>query len=465
MAPNTELPVRSQLTGIFLVAIAVGAGVVMLGLWALPLTVAVIGIFLFLRDYNLAFLCCLLFLPVIGEPTSLDPVRENIWAVAAGVALVSWLVNAIRGEIPVTIPRMFVLVLLAWGASLIDSHSLEKLPEFFRQNLVRGIWEGFLTAGTFLLALSYVRNVRHLETAMMAIVVSGLVYGFTIPFLSSGFEIDFGEVVRRSGLFVDVGPASTYMMVCTIFAVYLAPNSPGRRTFFLYMCAGYFLYTQLLTNSKTAMIAIVLIVCLAPMCDGNIRKTALRAALVPVLVAASLPFLPAHIYNSILQALVSLFIDPHQAVAGQAATLSTRIEHARIGFELATEYPLFGMGFGKQPAVTPLPLHVTYVAVLVETGIVGLLLYLGLIIDSLRYGLRALAVLRSQPDDRLYLMTKALILSMIACLVIMSTQPWQGQEYRLVWLFMGMLFAVRAMPAVEDEVPANSRLEPREARG
>jgi hypothetical protein len=78
------------------------------------------------------------------------------------------------------------------------------------------------------------------------------------------------------------------------------------------------------------------------------------------------------------------------------SSLGIRFQQFVIGLELFVQYPIFGIGGANFAYVAtkyglpyPMPLHNTYIALLAETGLPGLVLYLATLVIVLRYGWRA----------------------------------------------------------------------------
>jgi O-antigen ligase len=122
-------------------------------------------------------------------------------------------------------------------------------------------------------------------------------------------------------------------------------------------------------------------------------------------------------------------------------TIASRIVHA---------HPLFGVGFGQFPQVsvhyvlqpgmleyiglvveTHIVVHNLYLALWVEGGIVGLLLFIGVIVGSLRCGWRAMKRFDALGDAEMASLARAAILALVGLLVasfflsdIESAQLW-----------------------------------------
>ncbi|HHH44414.1 MAG TPA: hypothetical protein ENK49_09770 [Gammaproteobacteria bacterium] len=366
--------------------------------------------------------------------------REFAWPVICIILGLDWLrqplISPSRVVFHPGITLVYLLILVAWVLSLVGSIPTATLVSPDQKAIIdQRVTEAFLTSTIILASMTAAADPRRLELFFRIVVVSAIPYAITTFFMGAEIE-EWGEVVRRAGIFVDVGPASTYMIFAMILAVVFIRR--GEHALFYSGCIFLFLATMVPTNSKTAMIVIAMLLVIDPIIDGKWKQAGATAVIGPLVVLALVPLLPSTIYNSLVQAMTSLFIDPYAAVAGQGGTFAERIKHFWMGLDLASQYPLFGFGLMKHIAVLPV-LHVTYIAVLAETGIVGFSLYLAMIIVVLRTGFRALKAFSRSGDRQSYLAMKALLLSFIATLIIMTTQPWHGQEDRLFWLLAGWI--------------------------
>ena len=423
-----------------------------LGLWALvALSVCLLVLKLIpaLRTSFLLFLCVLPSLGEVGQ----HAIRPHVWLPFYAILVVSWLYHVVTRPKriyfngPLTVG--YLAFLLVCTLSLIGSYDLG--PESVGQDLLggpyRAVWESLLVSGLGVLSMSAFETRQQMERVFWVIILSCLLIYVPSLFLTE-IEIEAdGQIGRFPGLFSDAHPAATYMLFCAILATSLLKNASGRSRTILLLATFVFLGTNYLTASKTLFVTIPIVFLFSVFLEKGLKKMLRYGLLLTISVVAIFPFLPVSIQNPLQQIFVSFFLDYRQVVAGQGAGTSTfvaRIEHWQAGFDLLTrDLSFLGVGFGKSTSAIKPPVlyHVYYVLILAETGIIGLFIFLGIILMTLLTAFRSLRYYQRIQDAAMYSLTKGLILSFVALLIIFTAQPGPLEGARLFWVLVGLIGA------------------------
>ncbi len=127
----------------------------------------------------------------------------------------------------------------------------------------------------------------------------------------------------------------------------------------------------------------------------------------------------------------------------------------RVGFEVVKDKPILGAGFGnyiyEAPRhlfeagyvrrsdliiVTPLPAHNMYLHVLVDSGVVGLALFMVILTVPIVAATRAVRRFEAQGDRRMELLGRVYVAGMIGLLA--ADVFLSGQYDRILWLLLGL---------------------------
>ena len=401
-----------------------------------------------LRTSFLVFLCVLPSFGELGEHT----IQPNVWIPFYAVLVSSWLYHVatrpqqIHFNGPLTVG--YLAFLLTCILSLIGSYDLgpESIGKDFLNSPYRGVWEALLLSGLGIFSMSAFETERQLEKIFWVIILSSLLV-YVPSFFITGQEIEpDGQISRRAGLFTDAHMGASYMLFATILAISLLKNASGRVRALLLLAIGVFLSTHYLTVVKTVLVTMLIVFLFSIFVDKGLKKMVSYGVLLLLGAAAVYPLLPAFLQGAFQQIVVSLFVDYTQPVArhGGFSTFAPRVEHWLIGFDLLTkDLSLIGVGIGKHTsALRPFVLlHVYYVQILAETGILGLLIFLSVIFITLFIAFRSLFYYRRMKNHKMEALVKGMILSFLATLIIFTSVPGGIQEHRLFWVLVGLIGA------------------------
>jgi O-antigen ligase len=153
----------------------------------------------------------------------------------------------------------------------------------------------------------------------------------------------------------------------------------------------------------------------------------------------SLPFLPEG---------VTRIFDPRNYLSSQSVSVSERFKLWDAAFRAFLENPITGFGFGDNRGIfefynnpwTPglLTVHSTYLQVLIETGIVGLLILLFFFYCLLRMFWRAARLYHKQGDAVGWNLSIAVLISLVAFLVMGAIAfDFMRIGFKNMWFLIG----------------------------
>lgn len=355
------------------------------------------------------------------------------------------------------------------------------LSYFYSVNPILSLWKGFEVFASVLVFTFFVTRVRTIVDVenilntlwliLLVLVVSALVGGVYEP--SMAFVRQLGGLGGRFafeywGVFPQIHPNSLSQWGALLGAVgicyALSTNRPGDRLSALFV-SGLGLAALLLAHSRTSLIALV--VALAVVFIAGKRKT---LGLGLALLAAILMSIP-QIYETV----------EGYVVRGQTQqafkSLSGRTEYWPIVLDVYSQSPIIGHGYyaGHRQYVSDgrvllssSSVDNTYLEVLVDLGIVGLLFIVGAI---LAVGLNLLrwkaGTVPEIPENR----WNAMRLSMLSLFVIVMVRSFTGPTFQVLHpnliLFLALALtssigahAVRYLPRKLATGPARDALRP-----
>lgn len=220
---------------------------------------------------------------------------------------------------------------------------------------------------------------------------------FPVVYTSVGYAVGSppvevkGELTRVVGTFAQSNGFGRYLMLIIIVGVAVYPHVRGWLkagfTALLALCGVFLILTSTLTAIVGTVIGLVVV-------GLRQSKVVLVGALVAAMVAAATP--------PVSERITSLTTGYSTSTASRANTLDWRLDYWSEILPLAKENPLTGIGFGmteEHTAEAKQP-HNDYIRAFVETGIVGLLAYLGLLIVMIQTGLLAVRLAPAGSLDR-----------------------------------------------------------------
>jgi len=270
-------------------------------------------------------------------------------------------------------------------------------------------WSEVTTAVALTLLLA--RTERQVRLVAWALIVAGLAeallgsaqWAFAAGSLGPG-----GTSVRVFGTFGQPNPFGGYLNFAAPLAISLALF--GRDTRERWVAAGasvILLLAQGLANSRGALIGLVVAVVVIAVLGWRRERLAIVAAVfgVPLaLIAWFGQLIPQHLQNAVLNQVringLTLSCAPNTGVNDANFSTIERLAHWVAGLRMFLAHPILGVGAGNynnayaQYAVAcwPEPLghaHNYYINVAAETGILGLVTFLGLVAAALYLGWRA----------------------------------------------------------------------------
>lgn len=299
-------------------------------------------------------------------------------------------------------------------------------------------------------------TVARLEALVIALVVAGFVTAITVlaetalgvRFVSTSdaaATAAFQGQARSAGM-SDYNPttAAHMLLATTILAGMLAIGHHRYRAFagLTFLVGVPALVTTL---ARSAIIALVLV---ALLFAWNHRRHRLAPfVLLCSFVAAilALPLLPDAFWER-MASVLNIEMD---------RTLLRRVSYNLIGLDLFFQNPFFGIGPGNFPEYyagneyrwfpgrepVPRQLHNSYLEVATETGLIGLILFLGVMLSALRRGFQAAA----SADKRVSGLAAACSYAFAAFLVASFFMP--NQDTKFMWILPGLCIAAwRVMP-------------------
>jgi O-antigen ligase len=396
----------------------------------LPVVLAVgIGLLatlsLALARYHAAVVLGVLLLAAVRiEPAPADVVFGVV--IAAALATGRFSLERVPLSVMLLVSVFLALNLLA-SVEVIDA---ARAIEYFAITLYLGIF-GIWLAG-------YVRSVRRARLILVAYLVAAVVSAaaaclalFT-PLPGGGAFVD-GP--RAQGLFKDPNVFGPFLVPA---ALILMEETVAPRLLRLRLATKLFLLSVvavgvLFSFSRAAWLnlavgAMVLLVVLALRRGGGRR--AMTLFIVLLLAAAALfAAVSATSTAGFLQERASFQVYDAQRFGAQVS-----------GLDLATQYPL-GIGPGQFERVSELSAHSTYVRALAEEGLLGMLVFLGLMLVTLGFAARSAALGR----DTYGIGSAALLAAwcgLLANSLFIDTLHW-----RHLWLLAALIWAGAALGA------------------
>jgi O-antigen ligase len=346
-------------------------------------------------------------------------IREQPVTCACAVGLVVW-----------------ALVSIAWAADPATA-----LSTAFR--LGQGVVVVFVIAGC-------ATDRRALRFLMMAFVAGATLSGL-LGLLGVGGAVvadASGAVTTRlGGGLGDPNYLAAVLVPALVFALALGRTSARRRDQVALLLAALVMLLALVrTDSRGGLVALVATLVATAVAGGPLRRPLLGAATAALVVGAVVFVFFAS--SSSLSRLTS-------ASDGGAG----RTELWSVAGDVVRAHPILGVGSGNFPVVEATyaartdanltkpyleltegeVVHNTYLHVLAELGIVGLLLLATVIVGAIAAGHRACRILRDRGDAEGEVLTRALVLGAIGMFVafVFLTAQYDKQ----LWIVIGFLLA------------------------
>jgi putative inorganic carbon (HCO3(-)) transporter len=264
---------------------------------------------------------------------------------------------------------------------------------------------------------------------------------------------------RLSGGFDDPNELAAVLVPALVLCAFAFVAAGRRPIRWLYAgLAALFFYSFAQTDSQAGIVALVVALLLAVVVSGRVRP---RAA-----VAVACFFLFATVYYTFVTEPVALQTIGSQNNVGARESLWT------VAGRIVRDHPVAGVGAGnfgvaeqsytaksinlpRADLVTESELaHNSYLQVLAELGVVGLLAFLGVIGGSLWFALRAARTFEAGMDWELEMLSRGLFIGTIGMLTayFFATNQYEKQLWLLVAIGAALLsIARRTAPATARE--------------
>lgn len=378
-----------------------------------------------LARYHAAVVLGVLLLAAVRlEPAPADVV----FGVVIAVALATGRFGLERVPLSVTLlVSVFLALNLLASVEVIDA---ARAVEFFAITFYLGIFGIWLTA--------YVRSVRRARLVLVAYLAAAVVSA-AAACLALFTPLPGGEAFvdgpRAQGLFKDPNvfgpflvPAALILMEETVAPRLLRLRLATKLLLLSVVAVGVLFSFSRAAWLNLAVGAIVLLFVLALRRGGGRRAMTLFVVLL-LAAAALFAAVSATSTAGFLQERASFQVYDAQRFGAQVS-----------GLDLATQYPL-GIGPGQFERVSELSAHSTYVRALAEEGVLGMLVFLGLMLLTLGFAARNAAL----GSDTYGIGSAALLAAwcgLLANSLFIDTLHW-----RHLWLLAALIWAGAALRA------------------
>ncbi len=358
----------------------------------------------------------------------------------------------------------FLVGFIAWSA--LSGIWAESTSDAYRSTI-----RFALNAMLFPIVYLAVRDRRHLIWILAVFVIGAqlsVLWGFAVgPSGDSTVTVLNAQGGRLTGARADSNVLATLLLVSTVFAAALAivlrgvplaaPLSLGAALFGLF---GLFA-----TFSRGGVVALVVVVFAGLIYGGRWRKGMALLGLAAILVGA-------------------MYVAGAAGGGSGADRLLDSSTNGRssiwtVGWRMVTANPVIGVGSGNyrtaephyllsSPGLipadqfiidTPYVAHNIYLHVLAEMGVIGLVLFLGLIALSIGSAMRAVSIAQSRHDRSLEVLGRALAIALIG---ILAADFFVSEQYsKQLWVLLAMGPALLSIA----NRPAETRFGRRDASG
>lgn len=341
---------------------------------------------------------------------------------------------------------VLVLGLLAWIIlSQVWASDAAEVRSFFSRLALNAI--------LFVIVFSAVGGERDLRLLLMALVV-GSTASAVVGIVQSP---DPGAAERLAGTLGNPNELAAVLVVGAVLAVGYAaatPRSPLVRLFAI-LCGALCLLGVLMTLSRAGLLALATVAVSSVFLAGRWRG---RFAVAGVIAAC-------------LAVFYIQFVIPPEArervLSGGGGT--GRVDLWTVGYRMIEDKPVLGVGAGNFPITSidyllepglltrsdfivsdPKVAHNTYIEMFAELGIVGFLLFCGMILACLVYAWRAARIFEREGRLQMEILTRAVLIGLLGLLAADFFQSAQFQK--ALWLLLAVcpcLYAMARNPATE----------------
>lgn len=349
-----------------------------------------------------------------------------------------------RTALDLPILLFFGWVLITTGVAVDPAYSLAE----WRKSAARALM--------FFFVASAIREQRHVKGIVLALVAGAILQAGAAVFASASEGVDVLRVEHREDGWTSSSQwLSSYLVMALPFC-YLAWTLERRPAWRRAYAAGMalLLVALFLTHTRAAWLACI-VQALVLLSLRLMRSARLAGALATLTVAAVLfaAASPGKIRDLLVQ---------HHFTSTSSMLL--RFATWAIAAEQIAAHPVTGLGYGKHSFRHVLPeghealhahIHNTFLAIAVEVGIPGLLLFLWIFLRILRAGLESW---RRTPGELAGQLGLAVLLATVGVMVRnLFDDMFVGTLVYLFWLVAGVHFALR--PSGDRAVPPPAAAE------
>ena len=212
-------------------------------------------------------------------------------------------------------------------------------------------------------------------------------------------------------------------------------------------------FSLILSGSRGGIIALSVVVLFIGAIDGkeSIKPLIIGLCLIIILGVMAFPILPDY--------QISRILDIPQSIFYGEKTVSLRYELWKTSFRVWKDYPLFGVGSGGVTTYkvehmlyknidTNYVTHNTYINILAEMGLIGFLLFVGIISISIMGYYRSMLKFRRK-DQGLYRI--AVLFSAILVCWLTACMSLNLQHNRYLWMAIAMGLAMNNKVIVKNQ--------------
>lgn len=433
--------IRLTVAGVALSAIAAGVLAGLSPALALAFAGAVIFLLVSLTSIwaGLAVFTLLIFVDVLRLGGNED---LSMSKAAMAVLVLAWLAGlAVRQsserDLLARHPGIVVALVafLCWvGASAVWANSDDAVT--------RALLRYAPNAALFPVAYFAIRDRRHLGWLMGAFVAGALLSALYGSFVTvGGASTAQASEGRLTGATAEANELAALLVVATVFAVALSLDLRRRSRAWLVVAAAVplALVAQFATLSRSGLIALAVAVIAAIALGGRWRgRLSVGAATVVVLGIVY--------FATASPSSVERITNPGSSGRDDIWTVGWRIVEANpiVGVG-ADNFKLETVNYLLEPGVIsadqyivdqPLVAHNIYLEVLADLGIVGLALFLSIIAASIACTLRAIAFAKANGDASIEVLSRALLVGLIA---LLAADVFISEQYsKQLWLLLAL---------------------------
>lgn len=290
-------------------------------------------------------------------------------------------------------------------------------------------------------------SARRTQILMYVFIAFSLISGFTSLWDYARLG---GQYLRVQGLVGNANELALYMGVAICFSLYFLFNQKtlvGKLVHFSLICVLTFII--LISGSRGGVLFVSLAAGYMIVRSLGLKKAALALLVVAMLIGIMVPLLPAEY--------PARYAGIPQAIIEQADTVGLRIDYWHLAIRAWEQSPLLGIGTGGYvsyiDSYLALPIgrraavpHNMYLTVLAEEGLIGLTVFMGILLVSAVYYLKA--DLRSQRGKR-RIFSLVVAWESVFLLLLMTGVKGSIQYYKPLWLAFGLsavLYRLTSLP-------------------